>query len=173
MRCTAFLSTAVAVFFLTGCAKSGETADTPGAKAGEASADAPDHSADEAKLKAIAAKWFDLHKKGDVDGVASLYTEDAQVLPPNAPAVVGRTDIRRFMVLDIGAVRKGSLRDSPGEITGVGVSGDLGWISGVWNVADESGKHVSTGKYTMVVKRAGSDWLIVRDIWNGDLPPEA
>ena len=62
-------------------------------------ADAPDTSADEAKIRAEAPIWFDLHTKGDADGVADLYADDAIVLAPGVPAAVGKEAIRAFAMI--------------------------------------------------------------------------
>jgi hypothetical protein len=58
----------------------------------------------------VLAGWFDLYAKSDGEGMANLYSEDALLMPPGAPAV-----------------------------TGADVSGDTGWISGNYTVVDASG----------------------------------
>jgi hypothetical protein len=54
---------------------------------------APDVAADKAKLETDAASWFDLLAKGDTNGMANLYAEDALLMPPGAQALNGRADI--------------------------------------------------------------------------------
>ena len=76
----AFLGVAVAS---TGCGQ------TPPA--------ATDTAADQAKLQADALVWFDHFAKGDADGVANLYAEDALLMPPGAAAVTGRPAIKAFL----------------------------------------------------------------------------
>lgn len=170
MRRTAFLLGA-AILVVSAC--STKPADTTDARPADVAVKAPDNSADEANLKAAEAKWFELYNKGDAEGVANLYAEDGQVFAPGVPAAVGRAAIHTFLVSDMAGLKKAGLTDSGGEITGVGVSGDLGWVSGVWYLTDSKGKHVDTGKYTTVYKRVGADWQIVRDTWNSDTAPKA
>jgi ketosteroid isomerase-like protein len=161
-----------AMFVVSACStKSADQATD--AKAADVAVKAPDNSADEANLKAAEAKWFELYNKGDAEGVSNLYAEDGQVFAPGAPAAVGRAAIRTFLVSDMAGLKKAGLTDNGGETTGVGVSGDLAWVSGVWYLTDAKGKHVDTGKYTTVYKRVGTDWQIVRDTWNTDTAPKA
>src|SRR5437899_11084514 len=49
--------------------------------------------AQKAEIDAVNAKWIELFNKGDFDGVASLYTEDATAFPPGSAMVKGRTAI--------------------------------------------------------------------------------
>ena len=127
-----------------------------------------DTAAEEVKLKADALSWFELYNKGDVDGVANLYAEDALLMPPNAPAQTGRPAIRNFFATDIAATKAGGLTLRAATVTGVGVSGDSGWISGTFVVLDASGKTIDTGKYMSVHKKVGGSWPYTRDIWNMD-----
>ncbi len=166
MRSKGFLL-AVAMFASTACTT--KDADTEAKTA--VAANAPDTSTDEANVKAASAKWFELYNKGDAQGVANLYAEDGRIFAPGSPAAVGREGILGFLKSDIAGTKAAGLSDDGGEITGVAVSGDLAWLSGVYYLTDSKGKHVDTGKYTTVYKRVGSDWLIIRDTWNSDSPP--
>ena len=132
-----------------------------------------DTSAEEAKLKADALSWFDFYNKGDVDGVANLYADNALLMPPNAPAASGRAAIKAFFTTDIPATKAGGITLKNTAVTGVGVSGDSGWISGTFAVVDASGKTLDTGKYMSVHKKTNGAWPYVSDIWNLDSPAPA
>lgn len=132
---------------------------------------APDTSADEATLKANAPVWFDLYKKGDADGVANLYAEDGIVMAPGASAVVGRAAIRDFIAADIENSKAAGLGFESGEFTGVGVAGDLAWLSGTFSVTDATGATVDNGKYLSVYRRMNAEWKLIRDTWNSDKAP--
>jgi uncharacterized protein (TIGR02246 family) len=129
-----------------------------------------DTTADEAALRADPVAWFDAFNAGDADAIAALYTEDALFLPPGAP-VSGRAAIRDYVASDIEASKAAGLKNNQGEITGVGVSGDLGWVSGTFSVTDASGATVDTGKYLSVYRKVDGDWQMVRDIWNSNAAP--
>src|SRR2546429_5199928 len=49
--------------------------------------------AQKAEIEAVNAKWGELFNKGDFDGVASLYTDDATAFPPGSGMVKGRAAI--------------------------------------------------------------------------------
>src|SRR5947207_15270842 len=49
--------------------------------------------AQKAEIDAVNAKWIELFNKGDFDGIASLYTEDATAFPPGASMVRGKAAI--------------------------------------------------------------------------------
>ena len=49
--------------------------------------------AQKAEIEAVNAKWVELFNKGDFDGVASLYTDDATAFPPGSGMVKGRAAI--------------------------------------------------------------------------------
>ena len=134
-------------------------------------ADAPDTAADEAKIRAEAPIWFDLHTKGDADGVANLYADDAIVLAPGVPPAVGKEAIRALIRDDIAASRTAGLTLAIGEITGVGVSGDMAWLSGTFAAKDSAGAVVDPGKYLSVYRRIGTEWKLIRDTWNSDRAP--
>lgn len=133
--------------------------------------DAPDTSADEAKIRAEAPMWFDLHTKGDADGVANLYADDAIVLAPGVPAAVGKEAIRALIRDDIAGTKAAGLTSTMGEITGVGVSGDMAWLSGTYAAKDSAGAVVEPGKYVSIYRRVGTEWKLIRDTWNSDRAP--
>jgi uncharacterized protein (TIGR02246 family) len=159
------LSSLVVIGALSGCAQ----APAPPA--------AQDTAAEEAKLEADALAWFDLYNKGDADGVANLYADDALLMPPGARASKGRAAIREFIAADIAKSRAASISLKNEAVTGKGISGDTGWLSGTYLVVDASGATIDTGNYLSVHRRTNGAWPYIRDIWNSDreavTPPAA
>ena len=130
-----------------------------------------DTSADVDAIRAGTAAFADAYNAGDADALAAAYTEDAVLLPPNAPAVSGRAAIREFWATDSANTTGAGLKfvfpgDGPAE-----VSGDLAYESGSFKVVDASGAAVVTGKYIGVFKKVDGKWLLARDTWNTDAPP--
>lgn len=134
---------------------------------------APDTTADEAALKADPGAWFEQFNAGNADAVANLYAEDGVVLAPGAPAVVGRDAIREFIKSDIEKTKAAGLTFKLGDVTGVGVSGDLGWLTGTFSVTDASENAVDVGKFVSVYRRTNGKWALIRDTWNSDKAPPA
>jgi uncharacterized protein (TIGR02246 family) len=135
--------------------------------------EAADTTADEARLTGDAGVWFNHYNAGHADSVANLYAEDGVLLPPGSPAHTGRAAIQEFITGDIAQSKTAGVTLNNGEVTGVGVSGDLAWLSGTFTAADSTGATVDTGKYLSVYRRSGDAWLLVRDTWNSDAPAPA
>jgi ketosteroid isomerase-like protein len=134
---------------------------------------APDTAADETAIRAVNPEWFIAHQAGDADRLAGLYAEDAVLNAPGAPPVRGRTAIREAFAAEVAAMQAAGLKNNQGPSPEFGVSGDLGWEWNSFTVTDQAGATVDTGKYVTVYARRDGKWLIVRDIWNSDMPPAA
>ena len=132
---------------------------------------AQDVAADKAKMEADATSWFTFLDKGDVDGMANLYAEDALLAPPGVAAMNGRAAIRTFLAGEMAGMKSAGLAIRNGTVTGADVSGDMGWITGNYTVVDGSGAAVDSGSYMSVHKRTNGQWLYIRDTWNSDRPP--
>lgn len=131
----------------------------------------PDTSADEAAMKADLQKWMDDFNAGNADGVASQYADDAVLMPPNAPQAAGRDAIRAALARESEGARAAKLTFKSTATTGIGVNGDLAWMSGNYAVVDEKGNNVDVGKYLSVHRKTNGAWLYIRDTWNSDNPP--
>jgi ketosteroid isomerase-like protein len=142
-----------------------------GATAGCRQSPAPDTAAEETKLRSDALIWFEYYAKADGDGMANLYAEDALLMPPGAPAVTGRPAIKTFLGDDAAKSKAAGISIKNASVTGAGVSGENGWISGTYTVVDKSGATIDSGSYLSVHRRTNGTWLYIRDIWNSDRPP--
>ena len=139
-----------------GCAQTAPAADTAG---------------DRAKLQSDALIWFEHYAKADAEGLGNLYAEDALLMPPGARAVTGRPAIKTFLGEDAAKSKAAGISLKSGSVTGTGVDGDSGWISGTYTVVDASGATIDGGSYLSVHRRTNGAWLYIRDIWNSDRPP--
>ena len=138
-----------------------------GAMAGVAHAAA---SADETAIRAQTTNWEKAYNGGDAKSVAALYAEDALLLPPGAPGVSGRAAIQAFVTKDIASSKAGEAVFVINPKTDVGVSGNMGWESGMYKVTVK-GAVVETGKFLSVSRKQDGKWLYIRDTWNADAPP--
>ena len=129
----------------------------------------------EQALRDLDAKWSAAAGAKDVDKTVSYYSEDAVVMPPNAPSAKTKETIRsawKEMLTSPGAAI--SWKATKVEVA---KSGDLAYVSGTYEEAttDASGKPVKDrGKYVEIFKKqADGTWKVIVDIWNSDLPASA
>lgn len=108
---------------------------------------------------------------GDAEGVAAQYTEDAVLMNPGKPAVVGRAAIAENFRPFFAAFR-GELSQ---EIEEVEVFGDQAYMRGKIHIKITA-KHGSAkaelhGKYIAIARRCPDGvWRFARDIYNYDHP---
>jgi uncharacterized protein (TIGR02246 family) len=113
-----------------------------------------------------AAERFAAH---DAAGVASFYTEDAVLLPPDQEPVSGRAAVEEFFV-----------RTNPADAPAVELAtietfvfGDHAWRQGMFRFDGPGDGTRASGKFVELWKKVDGSWLIHRDIWNSNAPPPA
>jgi uncharacterized protein (TIGR02246 family) len=128
-------------------------------------------AADEASIRVADAQWTKTAAAKDLDGTVSYYTDDATVLPPNAPVATDKQSIRAIWVplLAPGV-------DVSWQVTKVEVSrsGELGYVVGAYQITanDPQGKPATEhGKLVEVWKKQpDGKWKCATDIFNSDQP---
>lgn len=106
---------------------------------------------------------------GDADGVAAQYTDDAILMNPGRPAVVGRQAIAEGFRPFFASFR-GELAQ---EIEEIEVMGDQAWMRGKIHIK-VTARHGSAhnelhGKYIAIARRCPDGvWRFSRDIYNYD-----
>jgi len=119
--------------------------------------------AQKAEIEAVNAKWVELFNKGDFDGVASLYTDDATAFPPGSGMVKGRAAIGamcKSMAEQVGDPKVITLDVKP---LGASAAREIGTFS--LKTKGPTPQEV-TGKYVVVWEKVGIDWKLAADIWN-------
>ncbi len=120
----------------------------------------------EGELQLVRSRYVEAFNARDAQALTSLFTSDAQLLPPGQPVVKGREAILGFWRRAFG--------DAPVALALVPAAGEsvpgLAWEGGDWEARSETGPS-RTGKYLIVFRRVGRDWRIQREIWNQDPPP--
>ncbi len=119
--------------------------------------------------------WLDAMKANDAQALGRLVTEDAVLMPPNQPVVVGRAAVVDWFA---GVVRQA-------RTTGVGVpqrevivAGDWAIERGsfTWKVAPTAGGAPieDRGNFLAIYQRqTDGAWRVTRNIWNSTLPAPA
>ena len=107
--------------------------------------------------------------RGDFQGVAAVYTEDARIMPPGMPTVVGREAIGQFWAGGAEAFGFKSVSLTTLELD---VQGGTAHELGEWEISGAEGP-MDRGSYVVIWKQ-GSDgaWRWHWDIWNSDGAPQ-
>ena len=105
-------------------------------------------------------------KTGDAAGLAALYTENGQVLPPNSDFVTGQEAIESFWQAVMGmGVKEANL-----EIVEVEGQGDTAIEVSTFALLGEGEQVLDKGKYIVIWKQEEGQWKLHRDIFNSSMP---
>ena len=107
-------------------------------------------------------------KSKNVDGIVDgFYAEDARVLPPNQPPVVGKAAIRQLWGAFLPILEELSL-----DTTQVDVSGDLAYGTGSYHMKTSPGSPMppeDRGKYVVIYRRqSDGGWKAVVDMFSSN-----
>jgi uncharacterized protein (TIGR02246 family) len=124
-------------------------------------------------IKKVADAYVKATLAGDAKAIAALYTEDAIEMPPNAPMVKGRAAILQFYEKAFA----GGTTINSFTLTHLDThaAGDRGYDVGTYTQGatpkGATNPVADSGKYTVILKRVGSAWLVAYAIYNSDQPP--
>ena len=123
------------------------------------------------RIEETNAQFSAAASRGDTAVVAALYTDDAVVLPPNAPIVRGRQAIKGFFDA---LTQQMGVPQLTLETIQVDQVGDTACEVGTYSMRLQppGGEPVSDGgKYVVVWKRQSDhSWRLAVDIWNTNSP---
>lgn len=119
-----------------------------------------------AAIAAANQEFVAAFSRGDAAGIATLYTKDGQVLPPNNDFIAGKQAIQTFWQ---GAMNTG-ITGAKLETVEVENYGDTAGEVGKYTLQGEGGKVVDMGKYVVIWKQESGQWKLHRDIWNSSTP---
>jgi uncharacterized protein (TIGR02246 family) len=124
----------------------------------------------ERAIRAGVARWVELIKARDSDGIAELYAADAMAMPPNQPIVSGREAIREFWRATV-QIPELELTFEPQSID-VADSGDFAIDRGTYRLRGKpNGQQLDdTGKFIEVWRKVGGEWKVAANIFNSDKP---
>lgn len=113
-----------------------------------------------------------LFSAGQWDSLAAMYTRDAVVMVPNAPAMVGRDAIRAGFAGMGGQMRSYTLTLQADTVI---ANGPLAVEQGHYTDSGTTTAGIATadtGKYLVQWWKTDAGWQLARDIFNSDLPPQ-
>ncbi len=129
-----------------------------------------DSHADGDKLMQTSRAWARVAATGNLEQTLAYWADDAVVLPPDQPAVVGKAAIRQFL-MQSAAIPKFSITWEPEQAT-VAANGDVGYLveHNRVTLADSTGAlHTQYGKAVTVWRKdATGAWKCVVDTWNNN-----
>jgi uncharacterized protein (TIGR02246 family) len=143
--------------------------------ASSALAATPDLQAERAALFRLDKAWAQAAAAGDLEKTVSFWADDARVVPPGQPAVVGKDAIRAYVSAAL-AVPGFSIQWQTTDFV-VSASGDMayGFGTNVVTLNGPDGKPLTEHGRGLTVWRkvAGGEWKCVFDIWNAEpaVPP--
>jgi len=136
----------------------------------------PDNRAtDVSALRDLDAQWSKTAGTNDVDASVAYYSDDASLLPPNAPIVTGKQAIRAAWAAMLAPGVSLSWQSDKVEAAR---SSDLAYMTGTYTMSTKQSLSkapvTEQGKYVEVWKKqADGKWKVVADIFNSDQPEQA
>jgi len=134
----------------------------------------PDVEADIAAVREVLNQYAITSNAGDLEGWLALHADDVVKMPPDAPAIFGKENLRAnftpgFDAFDLIVVV------NPEETQ---VDGDIGYERGTYSISatpkggGEMIDLMKDGKYLTICKRqADGSWKISHDCYNSNIPP--
>jgi ketosteroid isomerase-like protein len=122
--------------------------------------------ADTDRVRDRSTQWLADVARGDVDSIARYYADDGSFLVPNVPLAQGRDAVRGVWSALLSAPEF-SLRWEPHSIQ-LSHSGDMACEIGSYSLRMRPGDAVveDEGKYVVVWRKEGGEWLVYADIVN-------
>src|SRR6185369_12432463 len=125
-------------------------------------------ASDEQVIRDLDARWVKAVAAKDVAWIANLYATDGRLMPPNAPAAVGREAVREAWTKLLGTPGF-ALTFAPVEVR-LAKAADMAFDIGTWEQPGPDAKAADHGKYVVVWKKQHGEWKVVADIFNSDRP---
>ena len=119
-----------------------------------------------AEIQELETAWATSDNAGDVNTLATFYSEDAVSLANNAPMLVGNAAIKKDMEASMAKRPKGFTTSY--DVMDVFGSGDYVTEVGKTTRKDSTGKVTTTGKYMAIWEKRNGKWICIRDISNND-----
>jgi uncharacterized protein (TIGR02246 family) len=118
-----------------------------------------------ATIEKLNDAWTAAFNKGDAAAVATLYAEDAYVLPPGSAMVKGRAAIEAFWRQAAQQMTDAKLTTLDVLPLGRSAAREIGTVT--LKTKSQPPQEV-VGKYVVVWRKIGRDWKLATDIWNTD-----
>ena len=129
---------------------------------------------DSAEILRLDAEWARVAQSGDLERILAYWSDDAALLPPGSPALVGKAAIRAYIAQSL-RTPGFAISWKTNDVT-VAASGDLAYGVGTNRVSftgpDGKAVVVEGNAVTVWRKDAAGAWKCVVDIWNDAPAPK-
>ena len=115
--------------------------------------------------QAAADAWLGAFNSGDVAGLALMYSEDAQMMPPDESAASGHAAIQAFWQ----SYNPGQVRIEVSEVD-TRKLGEYWFREGAYKAEFPDEGEPRVGKFIELWKNDGNNWLLFRQMWNRNAP---
>ncbi|MFH1350568.1 MAG: SgcJ/EcaC family oxidoreductase [Pseudomonadota bacterium] len=119
-------------------------------------------------ITAAIEKFMAAYNQGDAAGLATLYTENGQLLPTSSDFITGKPAIQKFwqarMDPGVRSVKLESVEIEAHDATAIEV--------GLYSVQGQEDQVLDRGKYIAIWKLEKGQWKLHRDMMNSSLPPQ-
>jgi ketosteroid isomerase-like protein len=123
-----------------------------------------------APILELSERWelyWDTARLADMS--AELYAEDAVLMPPNVPSLIGRPSILAYAE----ALQEAGVTQIDHSVTEGVISGDVGHYATTYTLMLADGTPADVGKALLTIVRVDGTWMIHQQMFNSDLPVSA
>jgi uncharacterized protein (TIGR02246 family) len=135
---------------------------------------AVDLAAEESAIRTTDAQWLAAAQARDAEKAASFWSDDATIVAPNSPLIVGKQAIKSYVT---GAFSSPdfSIKWVTDKVV-VARSGEMAYSTGsdqfTYRTPDKKLVTEHTNGVVVWKKQADGTWKAAIDIWNADAPPQ-
>ena len=120
---------------------------------------------DKATIQSIEDRLAKAMLADDGKAAASVYAEDAILIPPDEPIVSGRANIDAYWKEHAAGLAEMKLTSMDVQPLGPDFVREIGTYAGK---TQGDNPVAFSGKYVLIFKKVGADWVATTDIWNAD-----
>jgi ketosteroid isomerase-like protein len=116
----------------------------------------------------VANGWLGAFNSGDIAGIMLMYSDDAELLPPDQPIIAGHEAIEAFWQ----SYNPGQVRIEVSEVTAERL-GPYWFREGTYAAIFPDEGEPRVGKFIELWKKVDANWLLYRHMWNRNAPAPA
>jgi ketosteroid isomerase-like protein len=116
-------------------------------------------SSERAQVEQVLRAYEDAYNARDARALAAVHAEDGAYVTAEGDPIRGRAALEQFWAEHAGM-------DLVLVLEAFDLDSELGWATGTWGSASESGPPKHGGRFVLALRREGGEWKIALDINN-------